>query len=141
MSAAPDFSDHAGRTGDERRSRDARRSLGCRGEQMAAEHLVRRGFQIVERNFRTRWGELDIVAFDGRVLAFCEVKTCRAGTSITPFDSVTQRKRRQVRRIARAWLAERPDHPYAELMRFDAIGVIVDQGGRLVSIDHLEAAF
>lgn len=108
---------------------------------MAAEHLVRRGFQIVERNFRTRWGELDIVAFDGRVLAFCEVKTCRAGTSITPFDSVTQRKRRQVRRIARTWLAERPDHPYAELMRFDAIGVIVDQGGRLVSIDHLEAAF
>ncbi|MGZ4219172.1 MAG: YraN family protein [Solirubrobacteraceae bacterium] len=52
---------------------DPRRHLGQLGEQLAAEHLVRRGFEIVERNYRTRWGELDIIAFDGRILAFCEV--------------------------------------------------------------------
>ena len=56
---------------------DPRRRLGQLGEQLAAEHLVRLGFEIVERNYRTRWGELDIVAFDGRTLAFCEVKTRR----------------------------------------------------------------
>jgi putative endonuclease len=55
--------------------RDLRPQLGRLGEQLAAEHLIRRGFQIVERNYRTRWGELDIVAYDGRTLAFCEVKT------------------------------------------------------------------
>src|SRR5947209_15299859 len=58
-------------------SSDLRRRLGQLGEQLAAEHLVRRGFRIMERNYRTRWGELDIVAFDGHTLAFCEVKTRR----------------------------------------------------------------
>ena len=52
---------------------DARKRLGAEGEELAARHLRRRGFEIVDRNYRTRWGELDIVAFDGRVLAFCEV--------------------------------------------------------------------
>ena len=54
-------------------SEDRRHLLGALGERLAAEHLERLGFRIVERNYRTRWGELDIVAFDGRVLAFCEV--------------------------------------------------------------------
>ena len=56
------------------------RDLGAgAGERLAAEHLVRRGYRILERNYRTRWGELDIVAFDGATLAFCEVKTRRLG--------------------------------------------------------------
>jgi hypothetical protein len=54
-------------------SNDPRHRLGALGERLAAEHLIRRGFRIVERNYRTRWGELDIVAFDGQTLAFCEV--------------------------------------------------------------------
>ena len=142
MSATHHSPDFSARTEQKRGSGDRRQALGRRGEQLAAEHLVRRGFQIVERNFRTRRGELDIVAFDGRVLAFCEVKTCRADTAaITPFDSLHERKRQQVRRIARAWLAERQDHPYANLMRFDAIGVTVDRSGRLVSLEHVEGAF
>jgi putative endonuclease len=109
---------------------------------MAAEHLMRRGFQIVERNFRTRWGELDIVAREGATLAFCEVKTRVAGAKgITPFDSLHERKRQQVRRIARAWLAERGPRGFAPLLRFDAIGVIVDRSGALVALEHLEGAF
>jgi len=50
-------------------SSDPRHRLGTTGERLAAEHLTRRGYRIVERNYRTRWGELDIVAFDGRTLA------------------------------------------------------------------------
>src|SRR5437763_5442539 len=93
-------------------SNDPRHRLGILGEQLAAEHLARRGFQILERNFRTRWGELDIVAFDGRTLAICEVKTRRAGASaITPFDSLHPRKRMQVRRMARDWLSRRERRP------------------------------
>ena len=119
-----------------------RQTLGRLGEQFAADHLARRGFQILERNFRTRWGELDIVAFDGRTLAFCEVKTCRAAAlAITPFDSLHARKRRQVRKIARAWLAARGPGGFAATLRFDAIGVTIDRSGHLVSLDHLEGAF
>ncbi len=121
---------------------DPRQRLGRLGEQLAGEHLTRLGFRILDRNYRTRWGELDIVAYDGRTLAFCEVKTRRLGAGAgTPFDAVGARKRAQVRRMARGWLAERRDRPYAELIRFDAIGVTLGSSGELVGLEHLEGAF
>jgi putative endonuclease len=118
-------------------------TLGRAGEEAAARHLIRRGFAIVERNYRTRWGELDIVAFDGSVLAFCEVKTRRGGRSdeMGPLESVRARKRTQVRRMAGCWLADRTDRPRARALRFDAIGVTFDETGRLSSLEHLEGAF
>jgi putative endonuclease len=123
-------------------SDDRRRQLGDTGEQLAAEHLNRRGFQILDRNFRTRWGELDIVACDGQTIVFCEVKTrlaSRAGRD--PLESIHPRKRAQVRRMAGRWLAERNDRPRATDLRFDAIGVTLGADGRLIRLDHLEAAF
>jgi putative endonuclease len=121
---------------------DPRPRLGALGEQLAAEHLVRRGFEIVERNFRTRWGELDIIAFDGRTLAFCEVKTRKATPAgVSPLDGVRSLKRAQVRKMAARWLIERTDRPRADTLRFDAIGVTVDRAGRLLSLEHLEGAF
>jgi putative endonuclease len=122
-------------------SSDPRRHLGRVGEQLAAEHLVHRGFQIVERNFRTRWGELDIIALDGRTLVFCEVKTRRVGVAVPPFEALHPRKRSQVRKIARHWLSCRSERPIASQLRFDAIGVTFDGSGQLVSLDHLEGAF
>jgi putative endonuclease len=123
-------------------ARDLRPQLGRLGEQLAAEHLIRRGFQIVERNYRTRWGELDIVAYDGRPLAFCEVKTRRVNAAgRSPFESVHALKRSKVRKMAGRWLIERTDRPYADKLRFDAIGVTFDASGRLVSLEHLEGAF
>jgi putative endonuclease len=122
--------------------RDLRPQLGRLGEQLAAEHLIRRGFQIVERNYRTRWGELDIVAYDGRTLTFCEVKTRRlSAPGRSPLESVHARKRSKVRRMAGRWLIERTDRPYADNVRFDAIGVTFDPSGRLVGLEHLEGAF
>jgi putative endonuclease len=122
--------------------RDLRPQLGRLGEQLATEHLIRRGFQIVERNYRTRWGELDIVAYDGRTLAFCEVKTRRLTTpGRDPLESVHSVKRSKVRKMAGRWLIERTDRPYADNVRFDAIGVTLDLAGRLVSLEHLEGAF
>ncbi len=123
-------------------SSDPRHRLGALGESLAAEHLVRRGFRILERNYRTRWGELDIVAFDGRTLAFCEVKTRRLGPDgATPFEALRASKRGRVRKMAGAWMKDRTDRPFARVIRCDAIAVTFDRGGRLVKLEHLEGAF
>jgi putative endonuclease len=123
-------------------SSDARHALGQLGEQLAADHLVRRGFRIVDRNYRTRHGELDIIAFNGRTMVFCEVKTRRLGPgSGNPFDAIHSNKRSRVRRMAARWLAEASDRPYADALRFDAIGVTFDLAGRFVGLEHLEGCF
>lgn len=121
-------------------SSDLRHALGRLGERLAAEHLARRGFAIVDRNYRTRWGELDLVGFDGEVLVFCEVKTRRAGQR-GPWEALHVRKREQVKRMALAWLAEVQDRPRAGVLRFDAIEVVIDARGQLVRLDHVEGAF
>jgi putative endonuclease len=121
---------------------DPRRALGRAGEEAASAHLARRGFEIVERNYRTRWGELDIVAYDGQTLVFCEVKARRAhGAQTDPLESVRVGKRSRVRMMAARWLSERTDRPYARRLRFDAIGVTFDLAGRLLALEHLEGAF
>jgi putative endonuclease len=123
-------------------SNNLRHQLGITGEQLAAEHLERLGYRILERNYRTRWGELDIVAFDGRTLIFCEVKSRRVGGRAgSPLEAVSPTKQAQVRKIAGRWLVERRERPYAEVLRFDAIGVSFDAGDRLVSLEHVEGAF
>src|SRR5579863_10207228 len=90
---------------------DRRRRLGTTGEQLAADHLTRRGFQILDRNYRTRWGELDIVACDDHQIVFCEVK-CRVANRAgrDPLESLHQSKQSQVRMMARSWLRDRV-HP------------------------------
>jgi|SRR5215211_3571201 len=124
---------------------DPRRALGALGERLAGEHLLRAGYRIVERNYRTRYGELDIVAAGDDCLVFCEVKTrVRGGAGPDPFDSIGGVKRSKVRAMAAQWLAERRaqvDVPPQPDLRFDAIGVSVSPSGRLLSLDHLEGAF
>lgn len=120
-------------------SEDPRRTLGALGERLAAEHYERLGYAVVARNHRTRHGEIDLVVADGRTLVFCEVKTRRRGGS--PWDSLHERKRLQVRKMANAFLSEVPDRPRRSLVRFDAVGVVVDDALGLVRLDHLEGAF
>ena len=119
---------------------DSRTSLGRLGEQLAADHLERLGWRIVARNYHTRLGELDLVAVAGDTLVFAEVKTCRLGKR-QPWDSLHGRKREQVRKIAGLWFNEMQDRPFFERIRFDAIGVLVDERDALVRLDHLEGAF
>jgi putative endonuclease len=125
---------------------DPRRRLGARGEDLAVRHLEARGFEVVERNFRTRYGELDVIARDSRALVFCEVKTriVRLATRdvLGPFAAIGVRKQRQVRAMAREWLGQgRLDGVRPPELRFDAIGVSFDAQGSLLSLEHLEAAF
>jgi putative endonuclease len=124
-------------------SDDTRRQLGSAGERLAADHLQRLGLAILERNYRTRWGELDIVAYDGRALVFCEVKTRQPGADFGgPLDAVGPFKRAQVRKMAFSWLHDRRSRrPYGATLRFDAIGLTLDASGRLLSLEHVEDAF
>ncbi len=121
---------------------DLRHHLGRIGEDLALAHLERLGYTLVARNHRTRYGELDLVVFDGATLVFVEVKTRRAsGSGRGPWEALHERKRRQVRRMAAAFLLEATDRPRSTDLRFDAIGVVIDAYGKLVRLDHLEAAF
>jgi putative endonuclease len=125
---------------------DLRRKHGERGEQIAAEHLARRGYEIVARNFRTRYGELDLIAADDRSIVFCEVKTRIVGTRrgpAGPLDAIGPRKRDRLRRMATQWLADTAaaPRPRRDELRFDAIGVMLTPAGCLLALEHLENAF
>jgi len=125
---------------------DPRRTLGDAGERLARTHLEARGLSVLDANFRTRNGELDIVAANESCLVFCEVKTrlARDGPvgELGPFASIDVRKQRRLRLLAREWLvAHEGDRPWRSELRFDAIGIELDTDGRLVRLDHLEGAF
>ncbi len=121
---------------------DQRHALGRLGEDLAARHFERLGYDVVARRHRTRFGELDLVAADRETLVFVEVKTRRtADGGRGPWEALHERKRSQVRRMAAAYLADVQDRPRAVELRFDAIGVVIDARGRLVRLDHLEGAF
>ena len=121
---------------------DPRQHLGRTGEDLALAHLERLGYELVARNHRTRWGEIDLVVHDGRTLVFVEVKTRRAaGPGRGPWEALHERKRAQVRRVAAAFLAEVSERPRAVDLRFDAVGVVIDPRGGLIALDHLEGAF
>jgi putative endonuclease len=125
---------------------DRRRVVGALGEDLARHHLEARGFELLDANFRTRHGELDVVVADDLCLVFCEVKTRvlarDSDPTLGPFAAIGPRKRRQVRLMAREWLALRGHQaPWRPEMRFDAIGVELDPRGRLIRLEHLEGAF
>jgi putative endonuclease len=127
-------------------SADPRRALGAFGERLAAEHLTRAGYLVIDRNYRTRFGEIDIIAADSRCLVFCEVKTRLAGTPSGPggpLDAIGPRKQRRLRAMAREWLAAKDsqDRPHRPELRFDAIGIVVTSRCVLASLDHIENAF
>jgi putative endonuclease len=126
---------------------DPRGRVGQRGEDIAAAHLERKGYRLMNRNYRTRHGEIDLIAARGRTLVFCEVKTlvARDGSGrgpAYPLEAVNHLKRHKVRRLARAWLGENAAVAHGPReMRFDAIGVLLAPSGRLLQLDHLENAF
>jgi putative endonuclease len=130
-------------------ARDPPHELGRRGEELAAEYLRRSGYSVLERNARTRYGEIDLVVRHRRALVFVEVKTRRIGRAQgapredqAPLAGLGVRQRARLRRLAAAWLANgQRSRPFAETVRFDAIGVVVDAGGRLREVEHLENAW
>lgn len=107
------------------------------GEAQAAAFLVQKGFRILERNFRTRFGELDIIAEKDGFLVFVEVKTRKNDHFAKAREAVTKTKQQKLRITAELWLQQ---HPTALQPRFDVIEVYGVPGGR-VQLIPIENAF
>jgi putative endonuclease len=112
--------------------------LGVRGERIAAAYLTDVGLRLLDRNWRCREGELDIVAREGAAIVFCEVKTRRGVGYGHPVEAVTPVKQRRLRLLAQRWLAAHEEH--ARDLRFDVVGVLVPRSGPAL-VTHLRAAF
>ena len=113
-----------------------RMERGKFGEDVAVRWLEGKGIKILAKNFKVRGGEVDLVAQEGDVLAFVEVKTGRSGAFGPPETWVTPRKRRHLVRAARAYLAK---NPWDGEVRFDVVAVEVR--GDEVHVRHLRDAF
>jgi putative endonuclease len=103
-------------------------ALGKTGENLACEEITRRGYAILARRYRTRAGEIDIVARDGDAIVFIEVKTRRTGRRGTAADAMTVAKRRQVGQMALDWLARH--RLMSARCRFDVVAIAFGDGGR-----------
>lgn len=104
-----------------------RQQLGRWGEALAVRYLEGRGMTVLDRNWRCRHGEIDIVALDGDCLVVCEVKT-RTGLGFgDPVEAVTWRKYARLRRLAGAWMADRADAALTggppAAIRIDVVGI------------------
>ena len=117
---------------------EARRAQGDAAEERACRHLDRSGFTIVERNFRTRGGEIDIVARKGDLLVFVEVRSRGDAGFGTPEASVTPAKRRRIVSAARGYLSTVPPSTWREA-RFDVIAI--EGSGDAAVLRHYPAAF
>ncbi|MEU5424585.1 YraN family protein [Streptomyces olivoreticuli] len=112
----------------------ARQALGRYGEELAVRRLTEAGIRILDRNWRCRDGEIDIVASDGDALVVCEVKTRRAGPYEHPMAAVRTGKADRLRRLAGRWL-ERNGGPPPGGVRIDLVGVVVPDRGA-PSVEH-----
>jgi putative endonuclease len=117
---------------------DPRRRLGAAGEALVASWYEARGYEVLDRNWRVREGELDLVVRRGSTLAFCEVKTRRGDAFGSPFEAVTAAKQRRLRTLATRWLAEH--RVRASELRFDVAAVRMP-AGQVAEIEVCEAAF
>ncbi|MBV6509194.1 MAG: hypothetical protein JJLCMIEE_02262 [Acidimicrobiales bacterium] len=115
-------------------SGDPRRALGAAGEEVAARWYGRRGYAVLDRNWRCREGEIDLVLRKGHEIVFCEVKTRTSGAFGHPVEAVTTAKQRRLRRLASAWLSERAPFRPASI-RFDVATILAGH------LQVFEAAF
>jgi putative endonuclease len=113
-------------------------AVGAYGERLAVAHLVSEGMVVLDRNWRSPTGEIDIIARDGNALVFCEVKTRRTDWFGTPAEAVGVDKVRRLRRLAAQWLALAGIRPNE--VRFDVVSVLPQRRGA-TRVEHLRNAF
>ncbi len=116
----------------------SRRSLGDFGERVAGAHLESKGYRIVARKFRTREGEIDIIAKKGDVLAFVEVKTRRGDAMGSALEAIGPEQEERLLALADAYAQEHAGLPPTR--RIDLIAIDLDARGRVASVQHVESA-
>jgi putative endonuclease len=114
-----------------------KRDEGRRGEDIAADYLRKLGFQIIDRNFRIRGGEIDIIALDGDTLVFIEVKTRSSNEFGTPLEAISYFKLKSLIKTAQFYKVKHPHLP--ESMRIDAVAVILSPDGSVASIELVKS--
>lgn len=114
------------------------KALGTRGEDAAAAYLERVGMTVVQRNWRCRFGEIDIVAVDGETLVLCEVKTRKSTRAGQPEEAVNATKQRKLAKLASAYLADAGLSP--QRVRFDVVSIRVLSDDRAL-LRHVRDAF
>ena len=110
----------------------SRIQTGKKGEEIAVRYLQSKGYRIIERNYRSRWGEIDIVAKDGGTVVFVEVKCRRSESFGDPQSAVGANKQRKVSRMSLAYLKEKNLYPCDA--RFDVVAVKMLPGGSRVEL-------
>jgi len=116
---------------------DHRQKLGKWGESVAAVHLEAKGIRLVERNWRSDYGEIDIIAQDSSELVFVEVKTRRGNKMGTPEEALTREKAKKLRQLAQLYLAENESE---QDWRIDLVAIEIDGTGKLLRCDHIRNA-
>lgn len=111
--------------------------LGREGEQIAERYLKKKGFTLLERNYRCPIGELDLIVLDRRVVVFVEVKTRSDGGLGSPLESVHRHKQQRMIKAALYFLSQRRLHDHEA--RFDVIGITFE--GQEPNIEHIQNAF
>lgn len=111
----------------------SKRARGAFGERLAATAYRRRGAEVIDRNWRTSTGELDLVVREGATYVFCEVKTRRSRRYGSPLEAVTAEKQQRIRRLAAQWLRAHEVHGVD--IRFDVVSIVGTE------IDLVERAF
>jgi putative endonuclease len=111
------------------------RQTGNKGERAAAEKLQTEGYEILERNFRNKWGEVDIVAKRDDRVVFVEVKTKTEAIFGEPWEMIDRHKLKQVENMGHLWSEE---HGWKGLCRIDVVGVWLDLDGEVERIEHWE---
>ncbi len=111
-----------------------RSKVGYVGEGIAANFLRKKGYRILERNFKARYGEIDIIAIDKDTLVFVEVKT-RTGTQFgTPEEAITPWKLREVAKTAEFYASLHPELPQG--LRIDVVGIVLGPNDEVLSLQH-----
>jgi len=112
--------------------------VGQEGEAAAETHLRRKGYRIIARNLRSSMGELDLIAEDGGVLVFVEVKARRTDEFGGAVHAVDQRKQKKLIRLASQYLARR--HLINRSCRFDVV-LLQETGAKIAQVEHIQNAF
>ncbi len=118
---------------------DSRKEVGAKGEKLAAKFLKRKGYKIIQRNYKCKLGEIDIIAKQDRTIVFVEVKTRRTQEFGPPQYAITAAKRGQISRVALLYIREKK--MVEQNCRFDVIAITFSPESRKPRIEHIENAF
>lgn len=114
------------------------KETGNKGEELATDYLLKKGYRVIECNFRTRFGEIDIICYDKETLVFVEVKTKRGHDFGEPEEMVNKRKLSQVKRMGEVYLQ---DKKLDVACRVDVVAIVMENSGSIERIEHYQAVY